>query len=63
MALSVRGQSSVEPACQILGNDTTCQIFVYSPGEKDGLHVAYLNDDEEWRDVGQLCTSDYAQWG
>jgi hypothetical protein len=52
-----------QPAYQVLGNDTTCQIFIYSPGEKDGLHVAYLTDDETWHDVGQLCGSDYAQWG
>ena len=52
-----------QPAYQVLGNDTTCQIFIYSPGEKDGLHVAYLSDDETWHDVGQLCGSDYAQWG
>lgn len=54
---------SKQPAYQVLGTDTTCQIFVYSPGEKAGLHVAYLTDDEDWHDVGQLCGSDYAQWG
>ncbi len=51
------------PAYQILGKDTTCQVFVYSPGERDGLHLAYLTDDEKWKDVGQLCSSDYSQWG
>ncbi len=54
---------SKQPAYQVLGTDTTCQIFVYSPGEKAGLHVAYLSDDDTWQDVGQLCGSDYAQWG
>ncbi len=51
------------PAYQILGKDTTCQVFVYSPGEREGLHLAYLTDDERWKDVGQLCSSDYSQWG
>lgn len=52
-----------EPAYQIVGRDTTCQIFVYSPGIKDGLHVAFLAADETWRHIGKLCSSDYAQWG
>ncbi len=51
-----------EPAYQIIGNDSTCQIFVYSPGEKEGLHVAYLADDETWEDIGKLCSSDYGPW-
>ena len=51
------------PAYTIAGRDTTCQIFLYSPNEHAGLHLAYLTDDEKWRDVGQLCSSDYGQWG
>lgn len=63
MALSMSAQAQTAmPAYQIVGRDTTCQIFVYSPGEREGLHVAYLTDDERWQDVGQLCGSDYAQW-
>lgn len=54
---------SIQPAYQIVGRDTTCSIFVYSPGERQGLHLAYLTDNETWCDVGQLCGSDYAQWG
>lgn len=54
---------SVEPEYTISGNDSTCQIFVYSPGEKDGLRLAYLGENEKWNDVGQLCSSDYGQWG
>jgi alpha-L-arabinofuranosidase len=27
------------------------------------LHLAYLTDNETWKDVGQLCGSDYSQWG
>lgn len=53
----------IQPAMEVAGKDTICQIFVYSPGEKDGLHVAYLNDKNLWENVGQLCASDYAQWG
>ncbi len=52
-----------EPAYQILGRDTTCQIFIYSPGENDGLQLAYLDEDEVWRNVGKLCSSDYSRWG
>lgn len=51
------------PEYTISGNDSTCQIFIYSPGEKDGLRLAYLAENEKWYDVGQLCSSDYGQWG
>lgn len=51
------------PAYTITGKDSTCQIFVYSPDPKQGLHVAYLTDDERWVDVGQLCSSDFGPWG
>lgn len=53
----------VTPEYTIQGNDTTCQIFIYSPGEKEGLHLAFLTDDDSWHDVGQLCSSDYGPWG
>lgn len=59
---AVRAQN-LQPAYQLLGNDTTCQIFLYSPGEREGLHLAYLTDNAMWQDMGQLCGSDYAQWG
>ena len=61
-ATQAYAQQSV-PAYQILGKDTTCQVFIYSPGDRAGLHLAYLTDDEKWKDVGQLCGSDYSQWG
>lgn len=51
------------PAYEVLGKDTTCQIFIYSPGPKNGLHVAYLTDNDRWMDIGQLCSSDYGPWG
>ena len=33
---------NVVPAYAIQGKDSTCQIFVYSPGEREGLHLAFL---------------------
>lgn len=59
---NVFGQRSL-PACQIMDTDTVCRIFVYSPGDKDGLHLAYLDETEKWVDAGQLCGSDYSRWG
>ncbi|MGM9708456.1 MAG: alpha-L-arabinofuranosidase C-terminal domain-containing protein [Prevotella sp.] len=59
---NVFGQRSL-PACQIMDTDTVCRIFVYSPGDKDGLHLAYLEETEKWVDAGQLCGSDYSRWG
>ena len=51
------------PAYSIVGKDSTCQIFVYSPAADQGLHLAYLTDDDRWVDVGQLCASDFGPWG
>ena len=51
------------PAYTIVGKDSTCRIFVYSPAPNKGLHLAYLTDDERWVNVGQLCSSDYGPWG
>ena len=51
------------PAYSIAGKDTTCQIFLYSPAPNQGLHLAYLTDDDKWVDVGQLCGSDFGPWG
>ena len=34
------------PSMEVVGNDTICQIFVYSPGDKDGLHGAYLDEKQ-----------------
>ena len=34
------------PSYAVVGRDTTCQIFLYSPGPSDGLHVAYVTDGE-----------------
>ena len=51
------------PAYSIVGRDSTCQIFVYSPDPTSGLHLAYLTDEDKWVNVGQLCASDYGPWG
>lgn len=51
------------PSYEIMNRDTTCSIFLYSPGERNGLHLAYYTYDEKWFDIGQLYGSDYAQWG
>lgn len=52
--------AQTKPSYEIVGKDTTCQIFLYSPDDGDGLHVAYLTDQEQWVDAGKLCASDYA---
>ena len=51
------------PVYSIVGRDSTCQIFVYSPDPTSGLHLAYLTDEDKWVNVGQLCASDYGPWG
>ena len=50
---------SVAP--QLLAQETR-QIFLYAPNERAGLHIASLNDST-WTEIGQLCGSDYGQWG
>lgn len=54
---------SDEPAYTVVGKDSTCQIFVYSPSEGAGLQIAYLTDGKQWKNIGQLCSSDYGPWG
>jgi len=55
--------ADVDPAMYINAGDTTVQLFFYAPNERDGLHVAYLRNDEQWIDIGQLISSDYSAWG
>lgn len=62
MAACVSG-AEVKPAYTEEAGDTVCQVFIYSPGERDGLHLAYLGEDGQWQHVGQLCGSDYGPWG
>ena len=51
------------PAYTIVGRDSTCEVFVYSPAPMSGLHLAYLTDEDKWVDVGQLCVSQYDTHG
>ena len=37
-------------------------VFIYSPGEHDGLHIA-VKESSGWRHLGQFCSSDYGPWG
>ena len=53
----------VKPAMYVNGTDTTAQLFVYCPNEKDGLHVAYLTENDQWQDLGKMLSSDYGPWG
>jgi alpha-L-arabinofuranosidase len=46
---------------QLLAQETR-QIFVYSPNERAGLHIAVQTGDT-WQEAGQLCSSDYGTWG
>ncbi|MBQ8463896.1 MAG: alpha-N-arabinofuranosidase [Prevotella sp.] len=39
------------------------QVFIYSPHPSAGLHIAALQKDSTWQDLGQLCSSDYGTWG
>ena len=38
------------------------RIFIYSPGQGDGLHIA-RQDGDMWHHAGRLCSSDYGTWG
>ena len=42
--------------------DDTKTVFIYSPGQGDGLHIA-VHENSLWRDAGRLCSSDYGTWG
>ena len=37
-------------------------IFIYSPNPGGGLRVA-THEADGWRELGQLCSSDYGTWG
>ena len=47
---------------QLMAQQATNTVFVYSPNERAGLHVATLTDGK-WHELGQVCSSDYGQWG
>jgi len=40
----------------------THEVFIYSPNERSGLHIAWYGNGK-WNAMGQLCSSDYGQWG
>ena len=48
MAATAKGQSD--------------KVFIYSPDERGGLRIA-VQEGEGWKDLGQLCSSDYGTWG
>jgi hypothetical protein len=50
-------------AMMINAGDTTVQVLFYNSSPRDGMHLAYLNDDEQWTELGQVFSSDYGQWG
>ena len=54
LALQVAG-ATAQPSA-------TRKVFIYSPGETKGLHIA-VEDQGSWRESGQLCSSDYGTWG
>ena len=37
-------------------------VFIYAPNPGAGLHLA-TQEDNVWKDLGQLCSSDYGTWG
>ena len=43
-------------------DDGACRVFVYSPGQGEGLHLA-RQQGSVWQHVGRLCSSDYGTWG
>ena len=38
-------------------------VFVYSPDERSGLRIAAHSNGGKWKELGQLCSSDYGTWG
>ena len=38
------------------------KVFIYSPNPGAGLHIA-SEEGGKWKDLGQLCSSDYGTWG
>ncbi len=48
---------------QASAQNADTRIFIYSPGEKAGLHIATDTAGLGFTDLGQLCSSDYGPWG
>ena len=54
MAVAAKGQNN--------------SVFIYSPDERGGLRIAVRDlqtpsNGEGWKDLGQVCSSDYGTWG
>ena len=61
--MTAQAQKTAKQSAQPLTTaDDTCQVFIYSPGERAGLHLA-RRVDGAWQHVGQLLSSDYGTWG
>ena len=45
-----------------LSAQETANIFIYSPSPQGGLRIAQ-QDGSGWKEMGQLCSSDYGTWG
>lgn len=45
-----------------LSAQETVNIFIYSPSPQGGLRIA-RQDGSGWKEMGQLCSSDYGTWG
>lgn len=56
-SLDSHGLERDVPAYTIVGRDSTCEIFLYSPAPMEGFHLAYFTDDDRWVDAGMLCAS------
>lgn len=46
-----------------IGNISAAKLFMYSPAENQGFHVAEQLADGTYRHIGQIFQSDYSQWG
>ena len=49
-------------AQEVTQQAATQQVFIYSPNERAGLHIAQQTANG-WQEIGQLCASDYGTWG
>ena len=45
-----------------LSAQETVNVFIYSPSPQGGLRIA-RQDGSGWKEMGQLCSSDYGTWG
>ena len=50
------------PAYSIVGKDSTCQVFIYSPAENQGLHLAYFTDDDTRKKAKSSAPTEYKSY-